>query len=194
MPDQQATHSRLAYACAQAGQLDRAAAGFRRAYELAPNFTDAYNLGDVLHRSGRADEAVEAYQQALTHQPDAERARTLRSIAYGRVGEIHLDRRRWAAAAAAFENALVLNPEPAPLYGNLGHALLQLGRVDEAVARYRKALEIDPDLAEIHFALATAYLELRRPRDAATHLRAFTRLAPDDPRLDALRARVGGGG
>lgn len=56
-----------ALALASAGKHDDAAARFRGLLEREPQMTDAWdNLGRTLHRAGRQEEALEAYEQALS--------------------------------------------------------------------------------------------------------------------------------
>ena len=59
---------------------------------------------------------------------------------YHLLGEARSVQARWAAAAAAFEQAARRRPADASLATNLGAALLQAGRAPEAAARFRAAL------------------------------------------------------
>ncbi len=50
----------------------------------------------------------------------------------------------WAAAEAAFERALLLNPGDSDAHRRYGFSLAALGRFDEALAESQRALELDP--------------------------------------------------
>ncbi|MGH9379607.1 MAG: sulfatase-like hydrolase/transferase, partial [Thermoanaerobaculia bacterium] len=56
-----------ALAAASAGRHDEAVTGFRALLEREPQMVDAWDyLGRALHRAGRPDEALEAYERALS--------------------------------------------------------------------------------------------------------------------------------
>ena len=60
-----AFHNNLGNVFKEQGKLDEAAACFRRALELNPDFVGAHsNLGNVLEEQGRLDEAVACYRRA----------------------------------------------------------------------------------------------------------------------------------
>src|SRR5262249_31409757 len=56
-------------------------------------------------------------------------------------------------AAAAYREAIRLEPNHAQAYSGLVLALKDQGKLDEAVAAYREAIRLKPDNAEVHFHL-----------------------------------------
>ena len=59
-------------AAQQRGDLERAAEAYRRAIEIEPRFAEAHaNLGAVLARLGRGEEAVASLPARAGHQPAA---------------------------------------------------------------------------------------------------------------------------
>jgi protein O-GlcNAc transferase len=63
-------------------------------------------------------------------------------------GNAHFAAGRFEQAAAAYQDALRLRPDFAPVHANLGHLFLSMGRTDDALAACRKALQIQPNLAQ----------------------------------------------
>ncbi len=57
-------------------------------------------------------------------------------------------RKDYAAAAAAYEQALKAGPNPA-VHFNLGNALFKSGKIGEAIVHYRRARYLDPRDADI---------------------------------------------
>ena len=62
-----------------------------------------------------------------------------------------------AAARAAYERAMEIDPRHGDVFNNMATLLHKEGQLDEAVGWYRKAIERYPDYEEIHQNLADAY-------------------------------------
>ena len=55
---------------------------------MSPDFAEAYNnLGNVLARNGRVDEAVTHYEKALELDPENAKAHSNLGVALGRMGK-----------------------------------------------------------------------------------------------------------
>jgi len=66
------THNGLGYVLAQQGRADEALAEFRKAIEVNPNLTPAYNnLADALAKQGKLEEAEQYYRRSLAEKPSA---------------------------------------------------------------------------------------------------------------------------
>ncbi len=81
----------------------------RELYELALECDSALpqaskNLGDILYRDGRYDEAAEAYQRALRAEPE------LGDDTYAKLGNVFYKRRDREQAIRMWERALKINP------------------------------------------------------------------------------------
>ncbi len=126
-----------------AGRLPEAEETYRRLLTRWPAVADAwFNLAVVQRKSGRFDEALASYDEALRRgisQPE----------------EVHLNRgviysdhlRRDAAALAELRRALQLNPGYVPALLNLANLHEDLGRRDDAVSTYERLLALDPACA-----------------------------------------------
>ncbi|PSB52633.1 sulfotransferase [filamentous cyanobacterium Phorm 6] len=128
----------------ESGKFDEAAAAYKQAVDLHPDFSWSYHcLGDVLVKLERWEEAVCAYKKAVELNPDF-------SWSYHNLGDALLKLRRWEEAAAAYRCEIALNSDFAWSFCNLGDALTKLKQWDEAIAAYLKAVEIDGDLPRIY--------------------------------------------
>ncbi|MEQ8267959.1 MAG: tetratricopeptide repeat protein [Parvibaculum sp.] len=117
----------------RANRFAEAEAEFRRALASEPRAAVYVQLGMVLLRQERADEAVEAFQTAIGHNPKL-------AAAYGNLGNAEQKRGNMAAAAAAYEKAVELNPKDTVSYVSLGMAQLKLGAAREAAEIFERAL------------------------------------------------------
>jgi tetratricopeptide (TPR) repeat protein len=87
------------------GDMPAAEAALRAAFAEAPALPQvSKNLGDVLYRAGRFDDALEAYERAARLAPD------LGDDLYFRLGNIAYKRREPDRARAWWERAAALNP------------------------------------------------------------------------------------
>jgi tetratricopeptide (TPR) repeat protein len=99
------------------GQLDGAAAEFRRVLELEPNYVQAtkrayFGLGSVLVKKGQLNEAIELFETVLKLDPVSGPAHNGIASALHRSG-------RLAGAIAEYERAVELRPESAGILSNL---------------------------------------------------------------------------
>lgn len=74
-------------------------------------------------------------------------------------------------AAAAFQRALVDNPQMLDAWESLARALQKLGRREEALAAYKKALEISDGSPHLAISAASLLFDLRRLDEAEAHAR-----------------------
>ena len=130
------------------------------------------DLGSILGQSGRVQEAMQHYEQALRIKPDYVEAHYNLGIALAQTGNIE-------EAIAHYEQALRINPDFAEGHFNLGNALLQEGKVSDAIGHYEQAVRIKPDYAAAHFNLGNALLQEGKVSDAIAHYKQVVRIKPD---------------
>ena len=121
------------------------------------------NLGKVLLRGGRAEEAVNAYAKGLAQRPpDLDRAHY--NLAAALVGAGKID-----GAIEHYRTALQIRPDYADAHYNLGGAFVRAGRLQEAIQEYTETLRIRPDDSAAHNNLGSVLLEKGRAQEAISH-------------------------
>jgi tetratricopeptide (TPR) repeat protein len=108
-----------------------------------------YNLGATLVATGRIEEGMEQYEQALQARPDY-------AEAHNNLGAALMQSGRTGEAMLQYKQALEINPQDAGAHYNLGLALVQMGRFPEAITHFEEALRLDPVYAEAHNNLGAA--------------------------------------
>ena len=139
------------------------------------NGTAHYNLGNVLFRSGKFDEAAGHYAKAAAVSPYDFDART-------NLGMIRMLEGKTEQAIGLFRQAIQIEPSDHRAYYHLGRALLKTGDTERAVANLSKSLELKPDLRDAHERLANVLLEQGRTQEALPHFEEALRLEPEDAR------------
>ncbi|HEX4823058.1 MAG TPA: tetratricopeptide repeat protein [Candidatus Polarisedimenticolaceae bacterium] len=130
------------------GQFKAALESFRRAVDLDPSLTKAWeNLGWAHHRLGDDAEALRVWQNVLKLEPE-------NVASWNAVGEVRFDREEFAAAAAAYERSLALQPGQTDVQLRLGQADEALKRLDAAEAQYAAILQSHPGFTKATIRLA----------------------------------------
>lgn len=151
---------------------EKAAAAVARARASAPDLPEVdATLGELLLRTGKAREAVAAFQKALALQPNnfdallglarahdaagdsaSAEAAYKRAIelqpgyfaAYSKLAGFYFNHGQFESASRAFERVTQLTPDNARAFANLGAAYHRMNRYEDALAAYRKAIAIEP--------------------------------------------------
>ncbi len=106
-------------------------------------------LGDAYDVAGRADDAANAYRQAVVLKPSAAYYNNLGGI-LGRAGKID-------DAMAAYQKSAELDPaNAAQAYRNAGITMYNVGKMKEAVEPLKKATELDPKSAQAWYLLGAS--------------------------------------
>ncbi|MEG3877230.1 tetratricopeptide repeat protein [Microcoleus sp. herbarium7] len=143
--------------------------------------SDYHNLGNSLQSSGRFEEAVAAYKQAVELNPDF-------SWSYHCLGDVLLKLERWEEAVAAYKKAVELNPDFSWSYHNLGDALLKLEEWEEAAAAYRCEIALNCDFAWSFCNLGDALTKLRYWEEA---IAAYLKSVQIDGNLPGIYEKLG---
>lgn len=107
-------------------------------------------LGEAYDLSGRNDDAINAYQQAITAKPDV-------SGYYNNLGNVQARSGKIDEARASYTKSAELDPPNASTaWRNFGISLYNAGRLKEAVEPLKKASEIDPKSAQTWYLLGAA--------------------------------------
>lgn len=128
------------------------------------------NLGNILLRKGRVEDAIIHLQTALKIDPDyAEPHANLGSALFqnGQIDE----------ALIEYQKSVEINPNFPGSQFNLGSAFLQKGQVDEAIIYFQKALEINPNYPEAYNSLGFALYKKGRVDEAIESAQQALQLA-----------------
>jgi tetratricopeptide (TPR) repeat protein len=113
-PDHPVLRTTLAVLLEGSGEIGEAEAHLRHALSEDPSIPQiSKNLGDLLYRAGRWDEAEEAYERATRLAPE------LGDDIHFKLGNLACRRGELLAARQHWEQALVLNPDHALARANL---------------------------------------------------------------------------
>ncbi len=202
--------AKLARACQESGELDKAKTHWLRVRELDPGAAPLLQLGIIHHRQGDLASAADFYAEAI----GLDRYET---GAHLNLGKIHIAMGRLDAAQACLEAALEVSPaeprvleslgevkgmqgdldraigyfekalEAAPDFGpalaNMGLALQKKGRLPEAVNWLRDAIRVDPSNINASLTLGVVYRQMGQTEAAILHLERALALFPDHPRI-----------
>src|SRR5213596_710729 len=186
----------LGFALAEQGHYDKAIAHYKTALHSEPHAIIWNNLGRSLVATGKLEEAIKAFQNALNLSPSFANAHRNLALALARSGRlqealIHLGDAarlepenatvhniyavmlgragRTTEAMQEFQATLRLAPDSAATHVNLANLLAKQHAWDEAMAHYSEALRLNPAFVEAHCYVASLLLEQGRTKDAAAH-------------------------
>jgi tetratricopeptide (TPR) repeat protein len=141
------------------------------------------NLGQVLVRLGRAEDALPYFERACALNPDRWAYRFNLARALSVLG-------RWEPSIASYRQAQQLFPDDYVTTFNLALALHKSNDEPAAVEEYQKAIALNPADASFRMALGISYEALQRRQEAAEAYGEYLRLAPSAPDADKVRSRI----
>lgn len=202
------------------GRINEAEATFKRAVTLRPDYWDGYNsLGLFYIRHRHYPQAIAALEHVIDLTPDNAQAYSnlasaylnsgdaqsrakaeeclKKSIgispsyaAYGNLGFLFMQEKRYAESADATQKALEINDQDYTVWANLVIALEWLKEKDKAAAARERELVLAeqsekrmPKDAEIQSLLGFLYAMKGRRSDALAHVNAALALSRDDPEI-----------
>ena len=130
-----------------------------------------YNLGAVLRRLGRRDEAVTCFHKVIELDPNVVPAHNALGIVLHGQGKV-------AEATACYRKAISLNPKYASAYLNLGNVQKEQGKLQEAFDSYQKAIEVEPSFAKAHYNLGNVFKDQAKFDEAVASYRKSIQLDP----------------
>lgn len=209
----------VAFSAIEREAFDRALGEYLAGQEsLADQAAAHLNIAVVKANLGRADEAQQAYRDALRLDPRFIPARVNLAMLYDQLGrkkeaehelreairispnyaEAHYSLglllaevpARLDEALAALTKAAELAPQNSRMHYNRGLALQTLGRTEQAEAALRKAFELAPASVDYLYALATLYAQQKRWPRAVACAEELVRMRPTDERLKQFLAQL----
>ncbi len=129
------------------------------------------SLGVAYWETGRVEDAIREYREAIRLAPGEAEAHYNLGVAHAGKGQVD-------EAMREYREAIRLAPGLAGAHMNLGLALGGKGQLDDAIRAYSEAIRLAPGLAEAHMNLGLAYRARGRTDDAIHEYREAIRLSP----------------
>jgi type IV pilus assembly protein PilF len=188
-PEDPKIHYLLAYAYGGKGMNDDAVREAKKAVELKPDYSEAYNyLGTVYLNMGQYDRAIDSFNKALAN-PLYETP----SLPLYNMGRAYYQKGDYLVALAKYDEAVAKEPNTVilPLIEkDRGIASLKAGYANKAITHLKKSVELVPNLVEAHYWLGEAYLTVKNRRDAAGEFKTVINLAPDSDYARMARQKL----
>jgi len=131
-------------------------------------------LGVAYDKSGKHQEAIESFKQALMSNPDNALAHYNLGVAYRKSG-------KYQEAIKSYKEAIRIDPEDANAHSELGSAYLKSGRYKEAIELYKQAIKFRTDdswfISFEHSYLGRAYVGLNDSDSALEQYKILKSLA-----------------
>lgn len=160
------------------GDLPAAHDAFERARDCDDSFALVhYNLGAVLERLGKEDEAEQAYRDAIACETDG----VSMFEATAALGALLRRSGRLEEAAEVYDAYLDEDPINVDILVEHGICLSDLDEFDEAVERFELALTIETDHAGAWYNLAITLFRMSRRADAVKAMRRAHSADPKSP-------------
>ena len=157
-------------------EYNRAIAHFRRAIELAPTMSRAYdNLGLCYYYQNQNDLAVENYKKAIELDRNSGRPSAWPYLNLAITLQFQND---LPGAESNLREGIRLNPNFYQAHFQLGLVLEDQGKLHAAVEELREAARLNASYAEPHMALARIYRKLGQETAARAEVQAYLRLHP----------------
>ncbi|MFI4939903.1 MAG: sulfotransferase [Burkholderiales bacterium] len=148
LPNDAESHSNLALALQDLGQLDAAVASCKRALLIKPDFAEAHiNLSNAWRELRQLDAAAQSCRRALEINPNLAQAHHSLAVVLRNQGYP-------AEAEASCRRALEINPNLPGALAFMAELLADKGQFTDAQALFQRAIAIKPELPEAWAGLA----------------------------------------
>jgi tetratricopeptide (TPR) repeat protein len=168
-------------------KIAEAEAHFKSAVQVYPKYAEAwYSLGLIYEHTKRADQAAEAYRQAVL-------ADGLYVRPYLRLASLAYERKDWSEAAAQAEKVITLDPVTmVESYYISALANLNVGNLEIADKRARQGQKIDfsQRFPQFHLILANVFILRQDSAGTVRELKSYLKSAPDATNAALVRSRL----
>jgi tetratricopeptide (TPR) repeat protein len=144
-----------------------------KAILINPNNSSFYsNLGHVLKKINKIEDALFSYDKAISLKPDYAEAYHNRGIVLKELNKIE-------EALSDYDKAISLKPDYAEAYHNRGIVLKELNKIEEALSDYDKAISLKPDSEKFYCSRGVSLTELKKLENALSDYDKAISLKPD---------------
>jgi tetratricopeptide (TPR) repeat protein len=143
--------------------------------------------GKTFYRNDQDSEAVEAFKQAVTLDPDLAEAHFRLGLAYEALNKQEDAESEYKKAVEAYKKFVEANPKDWEAHYLFGQTYASLQQYSDAIREYRQATKLKNDDADIYYDLGMAHTKLAQYDEAASAFRKSLEIDPDNYRAeDAL--------
>jgi tetratricopeptide (TPR) repeat protein len=198
----------VADALAKRGQFDQAISHYHLAQRYAADCAPFNNLGSLLARQGKFDEAAAQFRRALAFDPNSSAAHANLGMALARqnrsdesmehfrraieINPLAITAHRGTArllllegkideARAEFERAIAIDSRDTTSQNELALLLFDHGKIDESIPHFEAALAVDPNSLQAHLNLARALAVQGKLDGVIAHYRRALEIDPNNP-------------
>ena len=132
-----------------------------------------YDRGVNLGTSGKHQEAIEAFKQAIRINPDYAEVHYNLGVAHGKSG-MHKE------AIEAYKQAIRINPDYSDAHTNLGVSYGRKGMYKEAIESFKQAIKTNYENANVYINLGVAYGKSGMYKEAIDALSQAIKVNPDN--------------
>ena len=137
----------LAMACSALERDNEALLSYQKIRKIDPTLSGPhYNIGIILKRNGRVEEAIDSYKRAIFLKSDYVQA-------YNNLGILYKDRQEYEDAIEMFKKAISLKSDYVQAYNNLGSLYKDRQEYEDAIEMFTKVKELQPDNHKSYFNL-----------------------------------------
>jgi tetratricopeptide (TPR) repeat protein len=168
-------------------QLERDLEKTLQALMVIRDVEAVFQLGNAFYRLKHYDDALQAYDYALTKRSGSFSEITP-AVLWRNKGAVYQSQRHYDEALAAYDRAIALDGAFASAWRNRGGVLDEMGRPEEALIAYDRALAIQPGYAAALNGKGKTLFKLHRFDEA---IDAYSQATTSDPLYDFAWRNLG---
>ncbi|MGI8835625.1 MAG: tetratricopeptide repeat protein [Pyrinomonadaceae bacterium] len=149
---------------------------FPQATDPANEVARLFLAAKTAQEEGKYDDAILAYRQVVALSKDSPKNSAL---AYFNAGIIYLRFQKYAEAANAFQQSILLDPNSAESHNNLGESLAFQKKFPQAIAAFQRANQLDKNLLIAQFNMGLTYTRMGQLKYAEFVFKVLVRDHPD---------------
>lgn len=143
--------------------------------------------GTAAYKKNHDAEAAEAFQKAVSRDPNHAEAHYKLGLAYHALGKDEDAEKSFERAAKAYEKLTDKEPKNAAAHFYLGLCYAKLGKYEEAVKAHKQAVKLDAEDDEKFYELGVAHSKLAQYKEAIAAFEKALDINPDNFRAgDAI--------
>ena len=151
---------------AMCGKVDQAIAEAKKAIEIDPDFSQAYNkLGDFYLKKGQINEAIDVYRKSIVLNPENENSHFDLGRSLAMTG-------KYDEALSSLNRALELDPGHGETYCHTGLIYIEQNDPERAITNLEQALKKDGENLMATYLMAIACKKVGRENESSKHFKS----------------------